>query len=272
MKFKSVLFGIFCGLAFSGQAAVVTVASDDANNYSNLWQGNGGYGFDEWYFISDNAGGSAGNFLANTSGNVDLNNIASTPSGNAWGTYANGGGFNQFEAYRGFNGHALTQTGDRFSVSLEHGAIVNGGAAGFALRNLNVHNAIGDYNQNSRFEFGFIGGSQHYSIFDGYGVTDTGIGFTDAGLNLLFTLLTPDLYQLDIFNATDNSLIQSRNGLLGGSGSIDSVALYNRDTEFSNAYFNNLSVGLNAVSAPASILFIMIALVFFIKRRHHHVG
>jgi hypothetical protein len=253
---------IFCvlSLSFTSQASLITVANDDANNYGNQWLGNGGSGFDDWHFIADNAGGSAGGFLANKNSNNDLNHVASNPNEKAWGTYANGNGFNQFEAYRGFSSNSLTQTGDIFQLSFEHGAITQGGAVGFVLRNQNIHNVIGDYNQLSRFEFGFVGGGQHYSIFDGQGVIDTGIGYTDAGLNLTFTLLSPDLYQLDIFNAFDNSFLQSRNGNLSGSGSIDSVALYNRDAELANAYFNNLSISKASVAVPEPSTLILFCL------------
>lgn len=247
-------------IAFNSQASLITVASDDANNYGNQWLGNGGSGFDEWAFITDSAGGSAGGFLANKSNNSDLNNTASNPSDNAWGSFANGAGFNQFEAYRGFSNNSLSQAGDVFQLSIEHGAITQGGAVGFVLRNQNVSNSIGDYNQLSRFEFGFIGGGNNYSIFDGQGTIDTGIGFTDAGLNLTFTLLSPDLYQLDIFNAFDNSLLQSRNGNLKGSGSIDSVSLYNRDAELANAFFNNFAIGRSVTSVPEPSTWILLCL------------
>ncbi len=270
MKMKTLLLSLLLSLAFSSQATLITVASDNANNYGDQWLGNGGTGFDNWHFISDDANGSAGGFLANKSSNNDLNQIASNPSDKAWGSYANGHGFNQFEAYRGFSGNSLDNSGDSFNISFEHGAIIQGGSTGFVLRNQNIHNAIGDYNQLSRFEFGFIGGGQHYSIFDGQGVIDTGINYTDAGLNLTFTLLTPELYQLDIFNAFDNSLLQSRNGLLSGNGSIDSIALYNRDTESANAYFNGLEINKKvSVPEPTTVLLLSIALalLIFAKRQ-----
>lgn len=257
MNFKTAYLLALLGLSLPGQAQIINVAADNANNYGNQWTGNGGHGFDDWHFISDGAGGSAGHFLADKSNNQDLNHIASNPSDKAWGSYANGNGFNQFEAYRGFSNNSLQQAGDSFQVSFEHGAIVQGGAVGFVLRNQNEHNNIGDYNQFSRFEFGFIGGGQHYSIFDGQGVFDTGIGYTDAGLDLTFTLLSDELYRLDIFNAFDNSLVQSRNGLLAGSGTIDSVSLYNRDAELANAYFNDMqifSTQVTNVPEPASWL------------------
>jgi len=266
---KALLATALLTLSGQSQASLITVAADNANNYGNQWLGNGGSGFDDWLFISDAANGSAGGFLANKSSNNDLNHIASNPSNNAWGSYANGMGFNQFEAYRGFSNNALTQAGDVFQLSFEHDAITQGGAVGFVLRNDNIHNGIGDYNQQSRFEFGFIGGGQHYSIFDGQGVIDTGIGFTDAGLNLTFTLLSPDLYQLDIFNSFDNSLLQSRNGNLNGSGSINSVALYNRDAG-KDAFFNHLSISKQQsipVPEPTSIALMLTALLGFHIRK-----
>ncbi|MBL4823292.1 MAG: PEP-CTERM sorting domain-containing protein [Colwellia sp.] len=253
MKFKQLMALSLLNLAFtfSSQAALITVASDDANNYGNQWLGNGGTGFDQWSFITDSASGSAGGFLANVSSAGNLNNIASNPSDNAWGSYANGNGFNQFEAYRGFSSNSLEQVGDVFQLSFEHGGITIGGSVGFVLRNDNIAGAIGDYNAESRFEFGFVGGGSNYMIYDGSGVTDTGIGYTNAGLDLTFTLLTADLYQLDIYSAVDNSLLQSRNGNLSGSGSIDSVALYNRDAGTDNAYFNSMSISYaSTVSVP----------------------
>ncbi|MER2490480.1 hypothetical protein [Catenovulum sediminis] len=275
MKLKHILATLIIGATFNSHAALITVAQDDANNYGNQWLGNGGYGFDEWHFISDASTGNAGGFLANKSANHDVNHIASNPTNNAWGSYANGGGFNQFEAYRGFSNNALDAVGDSFSVAFEHGAITQGGAVGFVLRNQNIHNTIGDYNALSRFEFGFIGGGQHYSIFDGQGVIDTGIDFTENGLRLNLQLLSENIYQLDIFNALDNSLIQSRNGLLGGSGAINSVALYNRDAELANAYFNDLLIAEMAVTdipEPPPWLLISAALCWLGMRRSNING
>lgn len=263
MKIKLLLASVLLALTFPSQATLLTVASDNANNYNEQWLGNGGTGFDNWHFISDNAEGSAGGFMAKKSTNNDLNHITSNPINKAWGSYANGDGFNQFEAYRGFANNSLSNAGDSFKVSFEHGGISQGGAVGFVLRNQNIHNNIGDYNQLSRFEFGFIGGGQHYSIFDGQGVIDTGINFTDAGLNLAFTLLTPDLYQLDIFSGIDNILLQSRNGVLNGSGTIDSVALYNRDAELANGYFNNLEIN-HAVVVPEPAVGLLMSLALLI--------
>ena len=239
-------------LSWHSQAALITVAADNADNYNSQWQGNGGFGFEDWHFIADKASGSAGGFLANKTSNTDLNHAASSPNNKAWGSYANGSGFNQFEAYRGFGLNGLETTGDKFKFSFEHGDIEQGGSVGFSLRNQNIHDNIGDYNQLSRFEFGFVGGGTNYSIWDGYnGQIDTGIAFSNEGLNVVFTLLTSNIYNLDIYHANGNQFIKSMNGTLKGSGSLDSLAFYNRNIEFANAYANNLSIEkLSLVSTP----------------------
>ncbi|MGL1959388.1 MAG: PEP-CTERM sorting domain-containing protein [Colwellia sp.] len=278
MKLKNlIVLSLFnLTLAFNSHASLITLASDNANNYGDQWLGNGGFGFDAWEFIIDQADGNSGNFLASKSSNDDLNHIASNPSNKSWGAYANGDGFNQFEAYRSFSNNSLNQVGDIFQLSFEHGDIINGGSVGFVLRNENIHDTIGDYNQQSRFEFGFIGGGQHYSIFDGQGVIDTGIDYTDAGLNLTFTLLSENLYQLDIYNAFDDSLIQSRNGNLKGSGSIDSVALYNRDAEHANAYFNSMSINYESsaslpVPEPSTWLLLLLGVLIISNKSRLHI-
>jgi len=275
LKLKKSLSLCMLSIVFNSQAALITVASDNAENYSTAWSGNGGFGFEPWHFISDAAGGSAGGFLANKASNPDLNHVASTPSDKSWGSYANGNGFNQFEAYRGFGSNALSSAGDVFNISFEHGDINNGGAVGFVLRNQNININIGDYNQQSLFEFGFIGGGQHYSIWDGFGgQIDTGINFTTEGLNLTLTLLGGVNYQLDIFNSNGNNLLQSRNGTLNGIGSIDSVALYNRDSEFANAYFNNVSVQkaqTQQVPEPSSWLLMMAAMLLLLLNKRSKV-
>jgi len=70
-------------LAFPTRAAIITVAADNADNYNNQWQGNGGYGFEQWHFITDQVGGNAGGFLANKTNNSDLNHVASSPNNKA---------------------------------------------------------------------------------------------------------------------------------------------------------------------------------------------
>jgi hypothetical protein len=256
---------------FSSQAALVEVASDNANNYGDSWLGNGGFGFEEWQFEIETANGSAGHFLAQSSMETDLTNIDSNPSDKAWGTFANEDGFNQAVAYRGFGDNSLTSTGDIFNMSFEHGGILGGGAVGMVLRNQNENGSVGDYNTNARFEFGFIGGTNNYSIFDGSGTVDTGIGFTDAGLNLMFELTGVDAYKLTVNNAFDNSLAGIFTGVLAGTGNLDSVALYNRNAEEANAYFNSLSIfHSRAVNAPATAAMMLLAAGFLLRRKAIH--
>lgn len=272
MKIKRFLLAGLSLCCINANAALIDVAADNANNYGDAWAGNGGFGLEGWSFNRDFAGGSAGQFLASKSSNGDLNHITTAPDDKAWGTFANGPGFNQFEAYRGFGSNSLSQVGDVFRLSFEHGGIQSGGAVGFTLRNGNQASSIGDYNANSRFELSFLGGSNTYSIFDGSGQVDTGIGFTDAGLHIVFELTSASTYRLDILNAFNPALNPfSTTGTLSGSGSIDSVSLFNRDAEEANAYFNALSIARQmpntTVSAPASLAIFCIALTVLFKRR-----
>lgn len=136
----------------------------------------------------------------------------------------------------------------------------------------NQASSIGDYNANSRFELSFLGGTNTYSIFDGSGQVDTGIGFTDAGLHIVFELTSTSTYRLYILNAFNPAINPfSTTGNLSGSGSIDSVSLFNRDAEDANAYCNALSIGrqlpIIAVSAPSSLALFSIAFITLLKRK-----
>ena len=272
MKIKHLLLAGLSLCCINANATLSNLAWDNANEYVDAWEGNGGFGFESWSFIRDFAGGDAGQFLAFKSSNGDLNHITTAPDDKAWGSFANGPGFNQFEAYRGFGSNSLSQVGDVFRLSFEHGGIQSGGAVGFTLRNGNQASSIGDYNANSRFELSFLGGANTYSIFDGSGQVDTGIGFTDAGLHIVFELTSTSTYRLDILNAFNPAINPfSTTGNLSGSGSIDSVSLFNRDAEDANAYFNALSIGRQvpniAVSAPSSLALFSIAFITLLKRK-----
>jgi hypothetical protein len=267
---RVLLLCTFVSISPFASAALITVASDNASNYGNAWAGNGG-GVADWQFADFQAGGAAGTFLAQSQG--DLNNIDTADKG--WGTFANdggqnNGGFNQSVAFRGFAGNSLDTMGDQLQVSLEHGAIIAGGSVGFNLRNQNNNLVVGDYNALSRLEFSFVGGTNSYSIFDGNGQVDTGIGFTDAGLDIQFSLLSADTYQFQVFNAQNSNLLVSFSGDLAGSGSIDSIALFNRNAELGNAYFNSLSILEEkslAVPEPHSALLFLVGFGALLRRR-----
>jgi len=230
-------------------AATVTAAVDTASNYGAAWSGNGGSGLDSWVFRNNGGGGE---FLANTTANTDLNYIWSLPDYKGWGTWANGGGVEEMAAFRGFgwNGsdwvHALESAGDQCEISMENGSSQSGGACGFVLRNGNSDSSEDDYNTNARFEFGFVGGDSNYSIWDNAGKRDSGVAWTHEGVDVVFELTAANTYTATVYWANGGSRAGGMDGTLSGSGSIDSISLYNRDTESANVYFNKLTILQNA--------------------------
>jgi len=225
--------------------SATTIAVDTASNYGAAWSGNGGSGLDSWVFRNNGGGGE---FLANTTANTDLNYIWSNPDYKGWGTWANGGGVQYMAAFRGFGwtgtswGNALDQSGDQFKVSMENGSIQSGGNCGFVLRNGNTDTDYDSYNSGARFELGFVGGDSNYSIWDNAGKRDTGIAWTHEGLDVVFEMTGANTYTATVYWANGGSEAGGMEGTLSGSGTIDSVALYNRDTEDANVYFNKLEI------------------------------
>ncbi len=257
-------------------AAIATVraanvASDNANDATytgtSSWSTgqNGGSGFGAWTLASDANGGSAGFFLAG-SGDTDLNGIATGT--HAWGTFANGANFQDAVAFRGFTGGSML-VGQTFSISMENGGVQTGGSAGFTLRTGNTTTTAGDYNTGSRFELFFLGGGSNYSIVDSTGVRDTGIGFTDGGLTMSLTLTGTDTYSFSL-SPVGGSTTTLTGTLAGTAGAgLDSFAMFNRDAELANVYFN--SVGLSAVPEPSTLSLLagpaILGALFFIRRR-----
>ena len=254
------LIGI-CVTSFAlGQFEVVQVvlADDDAANYGVAWAGNGGTGLDNWVF----AGSGGGEFLASTNGNADLNWIWSSPEGKAWGTWANGVGVPAMAAFRGFgwNGsnwvNSIVATGDTFSISMEHGDVAGSGAIGFVLRTGNAASSVDDYNTGARLEFGYWGSDQNYSIYDGSGSkVDSGVTARNTGLNLTVAMTGTNTYSLSIYDATNSALLNNLTGLLSGSGNINSLSVYNRNSDYpDNAYFNNIRITSLRTLATGAVL------------------
>ena len=218
---------------------------------------NGGSGFTSWVLTSTTTDGYAG-FYAGTPDGVD--NIGSTTiDGEAtWASYANKGGqIDQATAYRGFV-ESLDGLGDSFSISLENGYV--NGAVGFALRNGNTATTAGDYATDARMQLQFSGGDSTYSLIDGDGVLDTGVGFSYFGIDATVRMTGSDTYDIDIlrYNSADDpnpELTTITGRTLSGSGTLDSVAIFNYDVETqSDAFFNNLSYTSGAQSGSDTTL------------------
>jgi hypothetical protein len=177
--------------------------------------------------------GSSTNNGAGTSPGIDM-------AGKSWGIYANSG--NYTAAYRAFA--SPIPTGGTFRVDVDNGYIDSGQSVGFVLRNGNASSAPGDYNVGARFEFLFLGGTASYAVVDSTGYRPLGVPWTPTGLHLVFTLNTADTYTLQTIDNASGAT-NTITGTLTGIGSLDSLALYNRNAGSGSdhdAYFNSLQI------------------------------
>ena len=239
-------------LATSAFAEPTNIAEDDASKseYGGSWDSgkNGGTGFGSWTMTTDgnDADRHSGFFIATTDTNKDLNNIAK--EGKAFGMFANGSGFEQAVAYRSFI--TSLAVGDSFSFMMENGKFEKkfekdesgGGAVGLVLRTGNSTSATTDYNSGAMFEFGFYQGTDNYQIYDGSKPSDSGVAFTDAGVTVTVTVTGSDSYDLEIQSMSDKKLTKLPGRKFISSGEIESIAVFNRNAEKNDVYFNQFQV------------------------------
>lgn len=213
--------------------------------YNDGWQTGDGGGWQ----LATSGSGSGGFFVSSSTGNGggDSNNDGdiNSYSGVAWGMYANSG--KMAEATRLFN--TPLQVGQTFKIDMDNGYINSAGpSVGLSLR---------DSSNTNRFEFFFRGGQSHYEINDASGTRDSGIGFTDQGLHLTFTLTATNTYSLNVVAVNTNSPTGGPwtiSGTMGGvTGKlIDRLRLFNYNagsgTNY-DAYFNNIIVGSKSDNA-----------------------
>jgi hypothetical protein len=230
------------------------IAEDDASQsaYGSSWENgkNGGNGFTPWSLTTEGNDGErhSGFFIASTKDNSDLNGIAKNDK--AFGTYANGTGFEQAVAYRGFE--KPLQTGDSFSFMMESGPFEKKfekddptpGSIGLVLRSGSANATVADYNKDALFEIGFYQGKSNYQIYDGSGSdkADSGVPFTDEGVAVTVTITGPDSYDLEIQTMKDKTIVKLPGRKLSSSGSVQSMAAFNRNGEKYDAFFNQFQV------------------------------
>ncbi len=233
-----------------GESAVI--AEDDASQsaYGGSWDNskNGGSGFSNWTLTTEGNDNDrhSGFFIADTKNNQDLNGIQK--SDKAFGVFANGSGFEQAVAYRAFE--KPLQTGDSFSFMMENGQFEKKfenddptpGSIGVVLRTSNANSSVADYNKEAVFEFGYYNGKNNYQIYDGSDNSDSGVAFTDSGVSVTVTLKGGDNYDLEIQTMNDKKVIKLPGRKLKSSAPIQSFALFDRNGEKSDAFFNQFQV------------------------------
>jgi hypothetical protein len=211
--------------------------------YSNAWTSgsNGGRGFGPWVLMATSSNLSDDGFFLGSSTN---NGTGASPgidvNGSSWGMSANSN--NLAVAYRAFTNSLAA--GELVRVDMDNGYIDASNSVGVVLRNGNATNSPADYTAGVRLEFLYIGAdvSNSYKVVDSGGVQNIGVPWTSTGLRLLFTLNTTNTYTLlTIDNASGAT--NTFTGTLTGSGTVDSIALFNNNAGANadhSAYFNTL--------------------------------
>jgi hypothetical protein len=237
----------------SGAESLV-IAEDDASDsaYSKGWDNskNGGSGFGNWSLTTEGNDDQrhSGFYIADTKTNADLTGIAKNAK--AFGLFANGTGFEQAVAYRAFD--KPLQKGDSFSFMMENGPFEKKfdtddptpGSIGIILRTSNANSSVADYNKDAVFEFGFYSGKNNYQIYDGSGAdkADSGVAFSEDGVSVTVTVTGPDTYDLEIQTVRDKNLTKLPGRKFSAAGSIQSFAMFDRNGEKNDAYFNQFQV------------------------------
>jgi hypothetical protein len=250
---RRLVFVLSILIATSTFAESNVIAEDDASEsaYSgNQWDNskNGGHGFGNWTLTAEGNDNErhSGLYIAETKNNPDLNGIQKNDK--AFGLFANGSGFEQAVGYRSFE--KPLQTGDSFSFMMENGTFVKKfdkddptpGSIGLTLRTGNANSSVADYNKDVVFEFGYYQGKTNYQIYDGTDNSDSGVAFVDSGVSVTVTITGPGSYDLEIQTMADKKLTKLPGRKLKNSSSIDSFAIFDRNGEKYDAYFNQFQV------------------------------
>ncbi|HMP74041.1 MAG TPA: PQQ-dependent sugar dehydrogenase, partial [Kiritimatiellia bacterium] len=215
-------------------ASITTNAIDSGSDpaYASDWESdhNGGSGFGPWtLFTTADSPANGGWFIAEGQANLDV-------GPRAWGLYANSGQFTWAE--RTFD--QPLQAGQTFHTRFDNNLIDTDGI-------LAVHLSNSDSEHLWFFEF--VGGEEFYRLHDQ--ITD--IPYTDAGLDLAFTLTSATEYSVEILRAGDT--LHTFTGVLETRAdmTIDRVRFWNIYAgagDDNNFYFNDLAILTS--NAPSS--------------------
>jgi len=129
---------------------------------------------------------------------------------------------------------ALT-TNDIFQIEMDNGSINSGGIVGFSLRNSSDQNMV---------EFYFQGGESTYNINGSGGETDTGAGWTDAGLRITVTITSATTYSVSVYRFANTTTYGPFTGSFINSGSISRIRLFAQGSGGgANQFFNSMKAG-----------------------------
>ena len=249
---------------------------DDAADpaYDNTWAdgNNGGYGFGPWRLLAQSTPGGFAGFFKSADGSVDNAGALDRAQGDAWASFANKGlGTDRATAFRTLT-QPLSREGDLLGLTLESGLIE--GEVGVSLRSDTTADDPDDYLTDARMRLFFRAGDANYTLEDGSGTIDTGIGFTFHGVRVQAELNGDDTYDLMVWRYDEENDLTPQvftftDRLLAGTGPISSLAVYQRDTGSatvqSDVYLNHLYY--HAVPQPASAAIGLTTLALMLRRR-----
>jgi Bacterial Ig-like domain (group 3)/SprB repeat len=239
--------------ACSGSSATLS-ATTTGNSLTYAWRKRGsGWGTGNGWTINNNGTGVFGTVFGDSSinggsgaGTVGSSGNINSSATTAFGLYASSGG--SMDVYRAFGSLAVGQT---IQVDIDNGYVSSGGpSVGFGIQNASGQNL---------WEFYFAGGGSDYTIHSAAGAVDSGIGYTDAGVRITFTLTSSTTYAATIIrspNASPTTFTFTGTLLTPGSGTQvpGQLHFWNFNAGSGspyNFYFNNLYVG--GVSGTASV-------------------
>jgi len=165
---------------------------------------------------------NAGYFLADQTSEANLN-----VGSRAWGLWANNGGLS--EAIRPFADSL--HPGDVLRFKFENNWIAGGSSVGFNIQNRFGQDLVG---------LRFVGDTATYVVDDDTIGRDTGISWTDGGLDIEFELLSPTTYRLE---ANGISIYGSFSPFIESYPSRLRVWNFNAGSGFEyNLYFTDISI------------------------------
>ena len=229
------------------------VGEDTASNYDSNWSSgtSGGSGFGKWIMQTitiPDANSHAGFYVASASDKPDLKGAAQ--NGKAFGMYANGIGFECATAFRTFD--QPVKVGQSFSFLMEHGNIVKKfdedasgyGSIGLTLRACTDSSDTEDYNKEVRFEIGYYKEGSIYKIYDDEGAKELDIPLSAGALAVTLTLVSEDVYNLEITVVATKETMHINGHKLGGKtgAPISSFCIFDRNGEANDAYFNGFQI------------------------------
>jgi hypothetical protein len=277
----AVLFAIIAAvLAFASSAMAQPIAYDDAGNYlvsANWTNGaNGGFGFTPWV-ITTNGPDSQGTYVLSLNNPqfviASATNVTGTNYTDVWGLFANGNtDVNQTTVYRGFSNSLGSNTfkiqwGARGAGStVTANAGTQHGWCGFTLRNGNASDTPNDFQSNARFYLYFLDGAAPSTLYilDGsnnqFPFSVPGTSFSDLGRNNITNAIeaeiTPgldgDTYHLVLKDCVQNRVIYTLDSVFAGAGSIDSAALFCKETTGDQIY-NRMQI-TSATNIPPTVV------------------